>query len=49
MYDKNGQLMFDCEYLNGKKHGKGKMYDKNWQLMFDCEYLNGIKIEWKKD
>ena len=33
--------MFECEYLNGKKNGKGKEYSSNNKLMYEGEYLNG--------
>ena len=26
-FDSNGKLKYEGEYLNGKKHGKGKKYD----------------------
>jgi len=32
--------MFEGEYLNGKRHGKGKEYCDN-KLKFEGEYLNG--------
>ena len=35
-----GQLMYECEYLNGKRNGKGKEY-WNGKLWFEGEYLNG--------
>ena len=38
----NGRLMFEGEYLNGKKNGKGKEYVLG-KLIFDGEYLNGKK------
>ena len=51
--DKNGNckiysldtnsLLFEGEYLNGKKNGKGKEYYINEQLQFEGEYLNGKK------
>ena len=31
---------FECEYLNGKRNGKGKEYFQN-HLLFEGEYLNG--------
>ena len=35
-------LIYEGEYLNGKKNGKGKEYDKfNGKLIFEGEYLNG--------
>ena len=34
-------LMFEGEYLNGKRNGKGKEYDWNGKLIFEGEYLNG--------
>ena len=37
----NDNLIFDGEYLNGKKwNGKGKEYD-DCKLIFEGEYLNG--------
>ena len=38
-----GTLIFEGEYLNGERNGKGKEYD-NGKLIFKGEYLNGIKI-----
>ena len=39
-YDYNGKLIFEGEYLNGKRNGKAKEY---WfgKLIFEGEYLNG--------
>ena len=31
---------FECEYLNGKRNGKGKEYNYS-ELEFEGEYLNG--------
>ena len=41
-YDKVGYLLFEGEYLNGWRNGKGKEY---WNdiLIFEGEYLNGEK------
>ena len=36
-----GKLIFEGEYLNGKRNGKGKEYNFNDQLIFEVEYLNG--------
>ena len=36
----NGELKFEGEYLNGKRHGKGKEY-LNGILIYEDEYLNG--------
>jgi len=33
--------MFEGEYLNGKRNGKGKEYYVNGKLIFEGEYLNG--------
>jgi len=38
-----GKLIFEGEYLNGKRNGKGKEYYKNGNLAFEGEYLNGIR------
>ena len=41
-YDKNnGNLIFEGEYLNGKRNGKGKEYDRYGILLFEGDYLNG--------
>ena len=37
IYDK---LIFQGEYLNGKRYGKGKEYNRGGQLIFEGEYLN---------
>ena len=50
LYDKSGKgkeydiydkLIFEGEYKNGVRNGKGKEYYYN-QLVFDGEYLNGF-------
>ena len=43
-YYKNGELIFEGEYLNGKRwNGKGKEYDDKGRVKFKGEYLNGKK------
>ena len=42
-YNEN-KLIFEGEYLNGKRNGKGKEYDLNDKLIFEGEYLNGKRI-----
>ena len=37
----NDELVFEGEYLNGKRNGKVKEYYYNGQLIFEGEYLNG--------
>ena len=34
-------LVFEGEYLNGKRNGKWKEYDYDGKLKFEGEYLNG--------
>ena len=34
-------IIFEGEYLNGQKHGKGKEYYDNGRIKFEGEYLNG--------
>ena len=34
-------MIFEGEYLNGKRNGKGKEYDEDCNLIFEGEYLNG--------
>ena len=37
----NDALIFEGEYLNREKNGKGKEYNWNGDLLFEGEYLNG--------
>ena len=37
----NDLLIYEGEYLNGKRNGKGKEYDRDGYLKFEGEYLNG--------
>jgi len=39
-YKYNCELLFESEYLDGKRNGKGKEY-RNDKLLFEGEYLNG--------
>ena len=41
----NDRLIFEGEYSNGKRNGKGKEYNEEGKLIFEGEYLNGKK--WK--
>ena len=34
-------MIFEGEYLNGLRNGKGKEYDYNGKIVFEGEYLNG--------
>ena len=40
-YYKDGTLLFEGEYLNGEKHGKGKEYYSNGKPIFEGEYKKG--------
>ena len=42
-------LIFEGEYLNGKRNGKGKEYNSEGKLIFEGEYLNGKKTERAKN
>ena len=42
-FDYGGNLIFEGEYLNGKRNGKGKEYKIFGPLEFEGEYLNGAK------
>ena len=42
-YNKGGDLIYEGEYLNGEKNGKGKEYYYNGKLEFEGEYLNNKK------
>ena len=37
----NDEIIFEGEYLNGKRNGKGKEYNDKGKLIFEGEYLNG--------
>ena len=36
-------MLFEGEYLNGQRNGKGKEYNKYGELIFEGEYLNNKK------
>ena len=40
----SNKLIFEGEYINGKKNGKGKEYYDNGKLKFEGEYINGKKM-----
>jgi len=42
-YNLDNILIYEGEYLNAKRHGKGKEYNNEGQLIFEGEYVNGIK------
>ena len=42
-YYSSGKLIFEGEYLNGKRNGKGREYARNGNLKFEGEYLNDLK------
>ena len=37
-YYKNGKILYEDEYLNGKSNGKGKEYNRNGDFVFEGEY-----------
>ena len=37
----SNELIYEGEYLNGKRNGKGKEYGRYGRLIFEGEYLNG--------
>ena len=40
-YGYDDTLIFEGEYLNDQRHGKGKEYDYNGKLIFEGNFLNG--------
>ena len=42
-YNERGILIFEGEYINGEKKGKGKEYNDKGELKYEGEYLNGKK------
>ena len=45
-YDIYDQLIYEGEFLNGKRHGKGKEYYAN-KLVYEGEFLNGERNDKK--
>ena len=40
-YDENDKLIFEGEYINGERKGKGKEYHYKYnRLLFEGEYIN---------
>ena len=46
-YSSLGGLMFEGEYLNGKRNGRGKEYNFDGYLKYEGEYLNGKRLNEK--
>ena len=42
------KLLFEGEYLNGKRNGKGKEYNYDGKLRFEGEYFKWKNVEWKR-
>ena len=42
-YDYDGSLIYEGEFLNRERNGKGKEYYKNGELLFEGEYLDGMR------
>ena len=42
-YGFSDKISFEGEYLNDKRHGKGKEYYYKGNIRFEGEFLNGIK------
>ena len=40
-YNFGGKLLFEGEYMNGKRNGKGKEYDEDGELIYEGEFYNG--------
>ena len=48
-YNYKGILIFEGEYLNGKRNGKGKEYYYDEKLKFEGEYLMEKEMENEKN
>ena len=50
---KNGKLVSEVTFQNGKEHGFERLYDDSGCLFFECPYDNGIphgvQKEWDDD
>ena len=42
-FSREGKLIFEGEYLNGKINGRVKEFDSAGRSIFEGEYLNGYK------
>ena len=40
-YNDEGKLIFEGEYINGERNGKGKEYYDNDKFIFEGKYING--------
>ena len=47
-FSNEGKLIFEGEYLNGKRNGKGKEYNSYDRIKFEGEYLNGKGKEYNR-
>ena len=45
IYNKNGKIIYECDYLNGEKNGIEKRFYENGNLKSAIEYLNGKQIK----
>ena len=44
-YDRDDELIYEGEYLNGKRNGKGKEYNGDTgELKFEGEYYENLRI-----
>ena len=41
----NNTLLYEGEYLNGERYGKGKEYNNYGNIIYDGEYLKGKKLD----
>ena len=46
-YYPNGSILFEGEYLNGQRNGKGKEFNKcqNGEIIFEGEFLYNFKLK----
>ena len=47
-YNSFGNIIYEGEYLNGKRNGNGKVYYINGKVLFEGEFLNGKKFHIKE-
>ena len=48
IYNRNGNLIYKGDYLNGVRNGKGKEYYESGKTLLEGEFYNGKKINGKK-
>ena len=41
-------MIYEGEFKDGKRNGKGKEYNEKGELIFEGEYMNGVRLRGKE-